>query len=75
MTDEKKKPEEDEVSDEQLEDVAGGTLQETFLKDMKETDATLDVQKKAIAKLTDSIKDMAGIQKSMFDSTNATTNR
>jgi hypothetical protein len=69
MTDQKKKPEDDEVSDEQLEEVAGRTLQETFLKDIKETKAVLEVQKEAIGNLRDAVRDMVDIQKTTFEST------
>ena len=85
MTDEKKNPEEDEVSDEQLEEVAGGTVasfavaaladqaaQESALADKQSAKAAMDVTRGAVQDLTAAIKEMADIRKTTLDDVNDT---
>jgi len=76
MTDEKK-PENDEVSDEELEEVAGGTLasladqaaQETALADTKTAAPAVDATREVTQDLLDAISDIVDIQKTTTDST------
>ena len=76
MADEKK-PENDEVSDKELDEVAGGTLaslvdqtaQAALLADTAKAEQTVPSTMEATQDLMDAIGDMGGIQKKTTDST------
>jgi hypothetical protein len=67
----------DEVSDEELEAVAGGTVasmsidsaRDSYLNDMKKADPAVSSQTEFISRFMDSIKDLADIQKTTTGST------
>jgi len=68
MTDEKKKPEEDEVTEEQLEDVAGGATADTALQEI-----TLAKQAdKASARLMDTVNEGSTMGSAELDFTSIT---